>query len=222
MNGYPIIFDLTDRLCVVVGAGRVGCRKARGLLNAGARVRMVSTKSPTDANLEKQTELRIKKFEPSDLDNAVLAFAATGAGPTNGEVCAAAKARGIPINSASSPVDGNFCLPATLQRGDLLLTVSTCGRSPALAKVLRDRLAEDFGQEWADIVEIMGRLRTRKLTDKREKTYSCKVLDELLKEDLAELVASGHTAEINTLLTQVLGETISLEDLGLVLRDRSS
>ncbi|MBE0575434.1 MAG: bifunctional precorrin-2 dehydrogenase/sirohydrochlorin ferrochelatase [Desulfuromonadales bacterium] len=222
MNGYPVILDLVDRLCVVVGAGKVGCRKVRGLLAAGARVRLVSTIAPSDISLQNQVDLLIKAFEPADLDNAVLAFAATGADHVDKEVCLAAKERGILSNSASRPDDGNFQLPATLRRGDLLVMVATCGRSPALAIALRDRLAEEFGPEWADIVEILGRMRTRKLTDKYEKTYSHQVLNKLLKEGLAEHVAAGHTTEVNTLLTRILGETISLEDLGLVLRDISS
>lgn len=222
MNGYPIIFDLNGRLCVVIGAGKIGCRKARGLLAAGARVRLISATAPVDDSLANQVELQIKAFEPADLDNAVLAFAATGAEQVDRGVCLAAKERGIPANSASRPENGDFRLPATLQRGELLLAVSTNGRSPALAKAVRDRLAEDFGPEWAAIVEILGRLRTRELTGKRKKTYSYRVLDKLLGSGLAEHIAAGHTTEVNTLLTQVLGETLSLEDLELALRDISS
>lgn len=222
MSDYPIILDLTDRLCVVVGAGNVGCRKVRGLLATGARIRLISTGPPADAGLKDRVELRLKAFAPDDLEGAVLVFTATGVKQVDHEVCIAAKARSMPVNSASHPADGDFRLPASLRRGDLLLSVATNGRSPALAKTLRDRLAAEFGPEWADIVEILGRLRTRKLTDKREKTYSCKVLNKLLEEGLAEHVASAHTTEVNTLLTRILGEDISLEDLGLVLRDGSS
>ncbi len=191
MNGYPIIFDLTDRLCVVIGAGKIGRRKVRGLLAAGARVRLVSTTTPADASLTDQVDLQIKAFEASDLDDAVLAFAATGVAQVDHEICKAAQERGIPLNSAAAPAEGDFRLPATLRRGDLLLAVSTNGRAPALAKALRNRLAKDFGPEWIDIVEILGRLRTRNLTDKCEKTYSYKVLDKLLEAGLSEHVAAG-------------------------------
>lgn len=143
VNGYPVIFDLTDRLCVVVGSGSVGCRKVRGLLAAGARVRLISTIAPSDIGLTDQVDLHLKAFEPGDLDSAVLAFAATGAGQLNQDICLAAKARGIPINSASRPAGGDFRLPATLRRGDLLLAVATRGRSPALDRALRDRLADE-------------------------------------------------------------------------------
>lgn len=219
MSDYPIIFDLKDRLCVVVGAGKVGCRKVRGLLAAEARVRLVSTSPPIDLKLTDQVELRVKAFAPTDLNGAFLAFAATGDSQVDQAVCIAATACGILTNSASNPVAGDFSLPAVLRRGELLLAVGTGGRSPALARVLRNRLEEQFGPEWVDIVEILGRLRTRELTDKGEKTYSHEVLDKLLDAGLAEHVAAGRTTEINTLLTLLLGETISLEDLGLLLRD---
>jgi precorrin-2 dehydrogenase/sirohydrochlorin ferrochelatase len=222
VNDYPLIFDLRERLCVVVGAGSVGCRKARGLLAAGASVRLISTRVPTDSDLTDSTDLQLKAFQPTDLDGAFLAFAATGADQVDREVCLAARQRGIPVNSASAPADGDFRLPALLRRGDLLLAVATGGRSPALAKALRDRLAEEFGQEWAGIVDIAAALRTRKLTGICEKMYPYKVLEKLLEEGLAELAAAGRTAEINNLLTRVLGETVSLETLGLVPLRRSS
>lgn len=222
MSGYPVILDLTERLCVVVGAGTVGCRKTRGLLEAGAIVRLVSIDPPLDKAIEAQVELRLKPFASDDLDGAFLAFAATGDEIVDQSVCAAARCRGIPANSASRPENGSFRLPAVLRRGELLLTVATGGRSPALARLLRNHLAESYGPAWAEVVEILGRLRTRKLTGAQKKSYSYKVLDQLLTAGLTELVADGRTTEINTLLTRILGEELSLDDLGVNLRDASS
>ncbi len=222
MSSYPVILDLAGRLCVVVGAGPVGCRKANGLLEAGARVRMVSKASPVEDGLAARVDLRIRPFAGDDLDGAFLAFAATGVASVDRLVCAAAASRGILVSSASAPDDGDFRLPATLRRGDLLISVATGGRSPALSTILRDRLAQSYGACWGDVVEILGRLRTRKLTGEREKSYSCEVLNKLLAAGLAELVAGGRTAEINNLLTRVIGEATSLDDLGVVLRDTAS
>lgn len=222
MSGYPVIFDLVDRLCAVVGAGPVGCRKARGLLDSGARVRMISTLPPCDAELVSRLELRSKAFASEDLDGVFLVFAATGIDEVDRSVCAAARQRGCLVNSAASPKDGDFSLPAVLRRGDLLLTVATGGQSPTLARVLRDQMAKDYSPSWETVSEIFGRLRTRKLTGASEKFYSYEVLDKLLAAGLNQLVADGKTAEIDHLLTRVFGEELSLEDLGVDLRDVSS
>lgn len=222
MSSYPVIFELAGRLCLVVGAGPVGCRKARGLLEAGAKVRMVSMHPPSDAELKTQVELRLRPFASEDLDGAFLAFAATGCDTVDREVCSAARSRGVPTNSASRPESGDFRLPAVLRRGELLLTAATGGRSPALACILRDRLAESYGPSWAVVVEILGRLRTRKLTGDQQTSYSHEVLDSLLAAGLVELVTAGRTADINHLLTRTLGEPTSLNDLGVDLRDSLS
>jgi len=183
---------------------------------------MISTLPPCDSEIVSRIELRTKAFVSDDLDGAFLAFAATGIEEVDRSVCAAAGWHGCLVNSASSPTDGDFSLPAVLRRGDLLLAVATGGQSPTLARTLRDQLAKDYGPSWGVVGEIFGRLRTRKLTGAGEKFYSYEVLDELLAAGLNQLVAEGKTTEINHLLTRVLGEELSLEDLGVDLRDVSS
>jgi len=141
MPGYPVLLDLRDRLVVVVGAGSVGRRKIAGLLDAGARVRLVSRDPVPPTCWLCRIELHLRPFHPDDLDGATLAFAATGSAEVDGEVLAAARARGIPANLAAAPDAGDFTLPATLHLGELTVAVATGGRAPALAALVRDRIA---------------------------------------------------------------------------------
>lgn len=219
MSGYPIILELRDRLAVVVGAGAVGRRKVAGLLAAGAHVRLISRDPVPPACWNQPVEFHLRPFHPHDLDGAVLAFAATGIADVDREVLEAGRQRGIPVNLAAAPVHGDFALPAILRQGDLVVAVATGGQAPALARIVRDRIAAGLGPEWGMIVAIAARLRMNKLTSSQENVYSYKVLADLIDGGLAELMASRKEPEINRLLTRVCGRETTLAGLGLTLPD---
>lgn len=168
MRYYPILLNLTDKQCLVVGAGAVGIRKIRGLLDNGARTVLALDRCyPADQTghelqmLLNRPEVRFeeREFQLSDLDNAFLVVAATSNTAVNRTIAEACRERGLLCNVADAPELGNFIVPATVCRGDLTLSVSTCGQSPALARLVRSDLEETFGSEYADLLTILGRLR---------------------------------------------------------------
>jgi precorrin-2 dehydrogenase/sirohydrochlorin ferrochelatase len=155
---YPIFLDLSDRRCVVVGGGEVANRKARKLLQARARVVVISPE--VGAELESvAVEVHRRPYREGDLEGAYLAFAATDSREVNAAVAREAEERGIPVNVADRPSEGDFALPSTLRRGRLQVAVSTGGASPTLARKIKDELEGVFGPEWAGIVEELGRNR---------------------------------------------------------------
>jgi precorrin-2 dehydrogenase / sirohydrochlorin ferrochelatase len=155
---YPIFLDLSGRRCVVVGGGGVADRKARKLLQARAEVVVISPE--VGAELESvAAEIHRREYREGDLEGAYLAFAATNVRKVNAAVAREAKERGIPVNVADSPSEGDFALPSTLRRGRLQVAVSTGGASPTLARRIRGELEEAFGPEWAGIVEEFDRAR---------------------------------------------------------------
>ena len=220
MPGYPIILELRDRLVVVVGGGGVGRRKVAGLLEAGARVRLISRDPVPPTCWSQPLELHLRPFHPADLDGAVLAFAATGITAVDQAVLGAARERGIPANLAATPEAGDFLLPAVARRGELTVAVATGGKAPALAVMVRDRIAAGLSAEWGLLVEIAAGLRREKLTGRDETVYSSKVLAELIDGGLVELLARRNTETINHLLTQVCGREVTLAGLGLTLPDQ--
>jgi precorrin-2 dehydrogenase len=155
MPSYPIELDLRGRTVVVVGLGAVGLRKARSLVEAGARVVGVD---PNPTEVIPGLEVVAESYRAEHLDGASLAFAAATA-EVNRSVVADAKRLGIWVNSASDPSEGNFTLPATWRDGPLSLTVSTSGASPALASNLRDRAAAALGPSAAGLVRLLAELR---------------------------------------------------------------
>jgi precorrin-2 dehydrogenase/sirohydrochlorin ferrochelatase len=155
---YPIFLDLSGRRCVVVGGGGVADRKARKLLQARAEVVVISPE--IGAELESvAVEIHRRRYREGDLEGAYLAFAATNVRKVNAAVAKEAKERGIPVNVADSPFEGDFALSSTLRRGRLQVAVSTGGASPTLARRIRGELEEAFGPEWAGIVEEFDRAR---------------------------------------------------------------
>ncbi|MGH3148329.1 MAG: precorrin-2 dehydrogenase/sirohydrochlorin ferrochelatase family protein, partial [Rubrobacter sp.] len=128
---YPIFLNLSGRRCVVVGGGEVAGRKARKLLQAGAEVVVIAPEIHPDltrAGLETQQ----RAYRDGDLEGAHLAFTATDSREVNAAVALEAGERGIPVNVADRPSDGDFARPSTLRRGRHQVAVSTGGASPAL------------------------------------------------------------------------------------------
>jgi precorrin-2 dehydrogenase / sirohydrochlorin ferrochelatase len=164
---FPIFLDLSGRRCVVVGGGEVASRKARKLLQARARVVVISPE--IKPKLESvAVEVHRRLYEEGDLEGAYLAFAATDSREANAAVAREAEERGIPVNVADEPSEGDFALPSTLRRGRLQVAVSTGGASPTLARKIKDELEEVFGPEWAGIVEEFNRNRqTGERSDER-------------------------------------------------------
>jgi precorrin-2 dehydrogenase / sirohydrochlorin ferrochelatase len=138
---YPIFLDLTDRPVVVIGAGRVGLRKIRALVEAKARVTVVSP-ACAEALPEDVTWLR-REYAEGDLAGAFLAYAATNRREVNAAIRGEANRRGIPVNVADSPEECDFIVPARFQQEDLQIAVSTGGTKPGRAAAIRDKI-KDF------------------------------------------------------------------------------
>jgi siroheme synthase-like protein len=145
---------------VVVGGGEVASRKVGKLLQSGAEVVVISPVVGSGL-ADAPVELRRRPYEAGDLEGAHLAFTATDSREVNAAVAREAAERGIPVNVADRPSEGDFALPSTLRRGRLQVAVSTGGASPALARRIRGELEGVFGPEWAGIVERYDAARRR-------------------------------------------------------------
>jgi precorrin-2 dehydrogenase / sirohydrochlorin ferrochelatase len=155
---YPIALNLSGRRALVVGLGRVGRRKASGLITAGAHVLGVDPSPPAEGVLPEGVEVRPERYRRAHLRGVVLAFAA-GPPAVNRRVVADARRARVWVNSASDPAAGDFSVPATWREGPLTLTVSTEGASPALASALRDRAAAALGPAAAGLAALLAELR---------------------------------------------------------------
>ncbi len=162
MTSYPVNLELTDRQVLVVGGGRVARRKVERLLAAGAEVQVISPEL-----IEPLAELAAngaidysrREFKAEDLAKQLLVIAATDQPEVNQRVGKLARANEQLVNVVDDKQLSNFTLPAVVKQGDLLLTAATGGNLPALAKLIRQRLEQEFGSEFKYFLKLMNQLR---------------------------------------------------------------
>jgi len=213
---YPIYLDIKDRNCLVVGGGSVGTRKVKTLLECGAKVTVVSidvTETLTGLSNSGMIQLKERDFQTSDLDDRFLVVGATDNQELNFNIHAEAEHRGILCNIADCPKACNFILPSIVNRGDLIIAISTSGKSPAFAKSLRKHLEKEFGDEYAEFLNLMGAIRQKLLSQDHKPEAHKHLFEQLIEKDLVQMLKNGDTKNINSLLLEVLGEGYELETL---------
>jgi precorrin-2 dehydrogenase/sirohydrochlorin ferrochelatase len=157
---YIACLRLTGRKCLVVGAGDIGLEKAEGLLACDGQVTVVAPEV-TNAEIERLAEegsitLERRKFEPADLDASFIAIAATDDTDVNIAVYEAAEELAMLVNVVDVPSLCNFILPAVVRSGPLAIAISTAGASPALAKRMKREISELFGDDYAELAQILN------------------------------------------------------------------
>jgi precorrin-2 dehydrogenase len=162
MSLFPMFVRLEGRSVVVVGGGEIAASKIDNLLQAGAKVLIVSPALNSQlASLVKENKIewREKEFSSGDLQNAFLVIAATSVPSVNEAVFRAAEERGLLCNAVDDIENCHFYYGAVVQRGDLQIAISTNGKSPALAQRLRKELEAQFGLEYEGWIEWLGAAR---------------------------------------------------------------
>ncbi len=206
--GYPVNLLVAGRRCVVVGAGRVAARKIAGLLDAGAVVHVVApglgdeVAAWRDAGLLTVAE---RPFRADDLDGAWLATAATPDPAVNAAVYEAGEDRRVFVNAADDPAHCSFTLMSVVRQGDLVVTIGTGGRSPALATYLKDHVATEMGPEWGALLDLLAEEREAA----RAAGVSTETLDwrQALDSGILDLVRAGRVAQAKELLRACLSSS---------------
>lgn len=222
MDLFPVNLIVSGRPATIAGGGAVARRKCLSLLEAGARVTVIAPElDPQLASLRDEGRISHLKrpYTSGDLAGAFLVFAATSDAAVNRAVAEEAATHGILVDVADAPEMGSFTSPAALRRGALLITVSTGGKSPALARAIRGELAAEFGPEYAEVLEILGAAREKLLTTSENTAYNKRILNDLAASPLAEMVSAQRYDEIDRLLTRHAGPGFTLDGLGLGKKD---
>jgi siroheme synthase-like protein len=177
---YPVSLELSGRLAVVIGDEAVRQGKADALAAAGAAV----------------TVLGERTWRPEDLDGAFVCVASSADPATRAAIYRAGRTRGVLMNVMDDVAHCDFAAPAVVRRGDLVIAVSTGGRSPALARRLREVLEDEFGPEWAEALEVLGEARDEtleQLPDLHERSSRWAAALDL--EELTTLVRGGRRSD---------------------------
>jgi len=194
---FPMFLKLEGRAALVVGAGRVGEPKIRGLLETGAHIRVVALEA-TEAVVAwaraGQLSLEVRAFVPADLEGAFLAVVATSSHELNELVFREAERRGVLCNVVDVPELCDFFYPAVVRRGDLQIAISTGGQSPSLAQRLRQQLEEQFGPGYAEWVAELGETRRKVLSSNLDPERKRYLLQSLASREAVEEMLSRNGA----------------------------
>lgn len=159
---YPIFLDIEGRSVVIVGGGKVCARKAETMMNYGARVTIVSPEFTDEIETwakEGYLEIRRKEYAESDLDGANIVIASTDDERVNTQVASDCRRRRIPVNVVDVTHLCEFIVPAIIEKGSIQIAVSTGGKSPALARTLKEDLVRSIGPEYDEVNQLLGSLR---------------------------------------------------------------
>lgn len=160
----PIVLDVSDRRCLVVGGGPIAAQRAETLLDAGAHV-VIVTDTPTPAVEEivhaGRAGLIQRLAEPDDLADATVAMATLEDDADIAALWQRANEVGVLFSSSDDVEHCHFAMPAVISRGDLQVTISTSGRAPALSKRLRALFEETIGDELGRLVDVLADARAQ-------------------------------------------------------------
>lgn len=207
---YPVALDLRHRQCIVVGGGLVAERKVDSLLECQARVLVVAPLvTPRLQELARDGAIGLaeREYRPGDLAGAFLAVGATDRPQVNEAIFQEAQERGILVNVVDDPSRCNFIVPASLRRGDLTIAITTGGRSPSLARQLRQELEDLFPPEYAQHLEKLVSYRRhlrQRLPDpaRREAAWRS-----LMVEGLLDLLRQGRAQEAWDLVQEAAAQS---------------
>jgi precorrin-2 dehydrogenase/sirohydrochlorin ferrochelatase len=208
---YPVFWDIKDKKCVVVGGGEVAARKAERLLDCGAKVFVISPElSPELAALkEKKLICHIAAVYTGDLiDGAALIIGATDDDKTNAQISLDARSKGIPVNIVDDPQKCDFILPSLVQRGDLAITIGTGGKSPALARHLREELEAKYGEEYEIFLNILGNLRVKMV---KKEGLGKDWFESLLAAGILDAIKEKNVKRVKKIVQKITGEEVEIE-----------
>jgi siroheme synthase-like protein len=159
---YIACLKLSGRRCLVVGGGDIGLEKVEGLLAAEGDVCLVAPDAiPALESLAAEGSIAWERraYRPEDLEGAFMVIAATDDTDVNIGVYDDAEKRAMLVNVVDVPPLCNFILPAIVRTGPLAIAISTAGASPALAKRIRDQIADEYGEPYARLAIMLNDVR---------------------------------------------------------------
>ncbi|MDB9822885.1 bifunctional precorrin-2 dehydrogenase/sirohydrochlorin ferrochelatase [Deltaproteobacteria bacterium] len=216
MSYYPILVDLKGKKAVVVGGGIVAQRKIEALLECGADVYVISPALTPELQKhleEEKITLQGREFSRDYIQGAFLVIAATDDPELNHRVSEFAREKGVLVNAVDQPSDCDFIVPSVIRRGDLLIAASTSGKSPAMAKRIREKLSSQFGNEYADFLVLMGRIRKDVLSRGLSQDENSRIFHELVDSNIIESIRRKDWKEVASDLERILGMRISPENV---------
>ena len=211
MKYYPVFWDIADKKCVVVGGGEIAARKVQRLLDCGAKVSVISPElHPELIALKKDRRISHipSAYESKYIDSAAMVIGATDNEEINAAISQDASAKGIPVNIVDDPQKCDFILPSIVERGDLTIAISTGGKSPALARHLREELETRYSAEYEIFLRILGDLR---LQMAKNAGAGKSWFHSLIASDILELIRKKDWGKVKNTVREITGQEVKID-----------
>ncbi|OFV89874.1 MAG: hypothetical protein A3J75_04080 [Acidobacteria bacterium RBG_16_68_9] len=225
MTYYPIFLRVEGRWCLVVGGGDVAERKVASLCDAGARVTVISPRVvPALARRAEARSIdhRPRRYRSGDVAGFFLVYAATNDEALHAQIAREAEDAGALVNVVDRPHLCRFIVPSVMSRGDLVVAVSTGGKSPALARHVRQRIEETVGPEYERALAVLARLRERLRDAPLSAEERRQIFIGLVESELIACLREGDDAGADRVLARHLGDGASLTSLDRCPRSSSA
>jgi siroheme synthase-like protein len=187
---YPVCLNVINKSCLIVGGGKVAERKVLSLLDAGGLIKVVSPKVTSElARLAEQGKVSwIKReYRKSDLKQVYLVIAATDKKRLNCQISQDARRKGVLVNVVDEPELSDFITPAVVKRGKLIISVSTSGTCPALARWIKQELEEKYSIAYGKLLEILEKARLKIKASSVEENQRQQLIDKLINAETIRL-----------------------------------
>jgi siroheme synthase-like protein len=197
---YPLFLDISGRLCIVIGGGRIAERKVAMLLKFNAKVKLISPiMTVVLSKLSKSGKINVieRKYEAGDLDGASLVFAATNRKEINNRIKEEAETKGILVNVVDDPALCDFIVPSIVKKNPIIIAISTSGVLPALSKKLRKEISAYITEDYIKYVRIIGKFRKFLINNVTDRKIRSEIMTEINKADMKELI-NMNMKEIKT------------------------
>lgn len=214
MNYLPIFVDIKNKPCLVIGGGDIALRKINLLLRANAQVSCVTKEACEGIKLlakDNQIELSEKYFEAEDIAKQVLIISATDDASVNSQVSEIAHKLNIPVNVVDAPQIGSFIMPSIVDRSPLIIAISSAGKAPVLARLVRAKLESTIPYAYGKLAELAGQFRDSvksKFSNIEDRRY---FWEKVFSGFIAEKVFAGKVEEAKKDIQKALDNSLDSE-----------
>jgi len=183
---YPIMLNIENKKCLIVGGGDIAYRKILELMDYGACIIVVSPNINEDIKVfvdNKSINYIHDRYDKVYIENAYIVVASTNDNKVNNDIFRDCSEKGILVNVVDDPKNCSFIVPSKIRRGDLTISISTNGKSPTLSKSIRKELEKKYDEDYEMYLNILGDMRQEVMKKVKDYSKRKEIMNTIIKGD---------------------------------------